>query len=225
MLKRVTFSGFDQWTSVEDLKALYREYPFVEFGFLLSDLYNGKDNRRRNPDVSVLENYREAKLPLSLHVCDNLAEKLVKENDWDGLYKALGDYMPLFDRIQYDSAFVVGFSDELTFPEDKQIILQLKDGNEGIWERYGHLPNVFAFQDNSGGTGVCDMKWRKPMGEYFGYSGGLCPENVVEAVKSINQVCDIDYWIDMESRVRTDDTFDVNKCRKVCELLVGEGLI
>jgi hypothetical protein len=48
---------------------------------------------------------------------------------------------------------------------------------------------------------------------------------VVEAVKAINQVCDIDYWIDMESRVRTDDTFDVNKCRKVCELLVEAGLI
>jgi hypothetical protein len=31
------------------------------------------------------------------------------------------------------------------------------------------------------------------------------------------------YWIDMESGVRTDDRFDIEKCRAVCEAVFGGG--
>jgi hypothetical protein len=31
------------------------------------------------------------------------------------------------------------------------------------------------------------------------------------------------YWIDMESGVRTDDRFDLGKCRAVCDAVYGGG--
>jgi len=225
MLKKVTFTGIDIRTKAAELIALHREFPFVEFGFLISDALTGKNKNPRFPAPVILKSLKKAHIPMALHLCGKFAMNAVKEDDWQGVYKVMGEYMTMFDRIQINSAIARHIRSCVHFPEGKQIILQLHDGNDVMWDQYGSMPNVVGFQDNSGGKGIFEGTWREPLGEFFGYGGGLSPENVVEAVRGIQEVCPTDFWIDMESGVRTNDWFDVKKCREVCEQLVRAGLI
>jgi phosphoribosylanthranilate isomerase len=52
-----------------------------------------------------------------------------------------------------------------------------------------------------------------------GYAGGIGPDNVADVLEQIGATGP--YWIDMESGVRTDDRFDLGKCRRVCEAVYG----
>ena len=65
LLKRVTFSGIDQQTRVQDLKKLYEKYPFVEFVFLYSQQANQK-GQGRYPRTVVLKGYKKAGLPMAV---------------------------------------------------------------------------------------------------------------------------------------------------------------
>lgn len=226
MLKRVAFTGIDQSVKAAEVAALHKEFPFTEFGFLISSALTGKNKNPRYPSVAMLKGYKKVNLPMALHVCGAMAMDLIKKDDWKAVRDLVGDAFSMFDRIQINAALARHMKDDVSFPSDKQIILQLHDGNDAMWEKYGYIQNVVGFQDNSGGTGRFDGEWRAPLGDFFGYGGGLNPENVVDAVRKINEVCvGVDYWIDMESGVRTREKFDLSKCRAVCESLVKNGLI
>jgi len=98
---------------------------------------------------------------------------------------------------------------------------------------------IFPLFDASGGHGKLTKNWPspfqaesqeygKPGADIFcGYAGGLGPENVVEEIQKIEQVVGSEgisprgmtdestIWIDMESKLRTDDKFDLEKCEQV----------
>jgi phosphoribosylanthranilate isomerase len=59
-------------------------------------------------------------------------------------------------------------------------------------------------------------------GRPVGYAGGIGPDNVVDIIKRINAAGP--YWIDMESKIRTDNWLDLKLCRAVCEAVYGEGM-
>ena len=70
--------------------------------------------------------------------------------------------------------------------------------------------------DVSGGRGI-DTPF-KPLnipGLKVGYAGGLNPDNVGEKLEHLMKNVNGEFWIDMESGVRTDDMFDLNKVYKV----------
>ena len=113
----------------------------------------------------------------------------------------------------------------VTFPEDKQIIIQLHEGTEALLECYKHLPNVVGFQDASGGHGIATEEWMLPETTPFGYAGGINPENVIDVVEDLNIICEEDFWIDMETGIRTDDRFDITKCEEICRKLTENGLV
>jgi len=224
MLKRVTFSGIDQQTKVQDLKKLYEKYPFVEFVFLYSQQANQK-GQGRYPRPVILKGYKKGGLPMALHLCGKIAHDLVHDSDWSVVQKDLAGYMDLFDRIQLNIPKTKRFSREMTFPDDKQIIIQLHEGTENLFECYKHLTNVVGFQDASGGRGITETEWILPETEPFGYAGGINPENVVDVVRELNEICETDFWIDMETGIRTNDKFDVAKCEEICRKLVENGLV
>ena len=224
MLKRVTFSGIDQQTKVQDLKKLYEKYPFVEFVFLYSQKANQK-GQGRYPRTVILKGYKKAGLPMALHLCGKIAHDLVHDSDWSVVQKDLAGYMDLFDRIQLNIPKTKRFSRELNFPDDKQIIIQLHEGTEDLFNCCKHLPNVVGFQDASGGRGIAETEWMLPETEPFGYAGGINPENVVDVVQELNEICEADFWIDMETGIRTNDKFDVAKCEEICRKLVENGLV
>ena len=224
MLKKITFSGIDTQTKISDIKKLYEKYPFIEFAFLYSQQANPK-GQGRYPRPVILKGYKNAGVPMALHLCGKIAHDLAHDGDWSVVYKELDGYMGLFNRIQMNIPRTNKFSKEITFPEDKQIIIQLHEGTEAFFDTYKNLDNIVGLQDSSGGHGVVETEWCLPETEPFGYAGGIAPENVVETVKAINEICDTDFWIDMETGIRTNDKFDIRKCEEICEKLVSNNLI
>lgn len=222
MLKRVSFSGIDQRTKPHDLLALYQQYPFVEFVYLLSE--NQKAGNRY-PRPVMLKAYQKLKLPMAVHLCGKIAMDLIHTNDWKPVHALLGNSWNLFSRIQLNIPKTSHFSRELTMPADKDIIIQLHEGTKDFFQHYKHLTNVQGFQDGSGGRGIINTEWMEPQTVFFGYAGGIGPDNAVETVQSIQRICPNDFWIDMESSIRTNDKFDVEKCRLVCQSLTEAGLV
>lgn len=220
MIKRVTFSGIDQWTKVKDVVEIYKSYPFVEFAYLYTENRNAGN---RYPQPVILKGYKKAGVPMAVHICGKAAHEVMKTGDWSPVYSAIGQYMDMFDRIQINIPKTSRFSRSVEFPADKKIIIQIHPGTEEMFSCYKSNPNVQGFQDGSGGHGIVCEDWMKPETGFFGYAGGICPENVVSVIGKIEAVCPSDFWIDMETGIRTNDRFDVEKCRQVCKAIAEAG--
>lgn len=224
MLNKVTFTGIDQKTKISDLEKLYKEYPFLEFGFLVSENNTNKNVENKYPSLVMLKGLKNKNIPLSLHVCGRLAREIVQHNNWQPLFDLMGEYMELFSRIQLNVAGTKKYLQEITFPENKQVIIQFNTSNTEMYELY-KSENVVGFQDNSGGTGKTETTWFENNDKYFGYAGGIGEENVIEVVESINKVHNENYWIDMETKIRTNDKFDIEKCKNICKKIKENKLI
>jgi phosphoribosylanthranilate isomerase len=77
--------------------------------------------------------------------------------------------------------------------------------------------------DTSFGTGKSPNRW-PPLphgGPLCGYSGGIRAENVREILSAISALRGSQYFIDMESGVRTNGRFDLEKCEAVCKAVFG----
>ena len=103
-------------------------------------------------------------------------------------------------------------------------------GARGILQCRGfeHFPDntdVDWLFDRSGGKGQLPAQWPvpKPTATFVGYSGGLGSETVADALNAITRQHpeSVPFWIDMEGAIRTDDGFDISKCRRVCEIVFG----
>ena len=85
------------------------------------------------------------------------------------------------------------------------------------WKPY--LGDVSVLLDASGGQGIdTPIKVLPNAGNPFkvGYAGGFNPENVADKLRYLLTNDEVgDFWIDMESGVRTDDWFDLDKVRRV----------
>jgi len=217
MLNRVTFTGVDNKTNVEDLVEFKKEFPFVEFGVLVSKNNTNTNVNNRYPNLSVINSLRNKNLNLACHLCGSIARNIVQKNEWQGVYDLLGDTFDIFDRFQLNVSGVHEFSTEVIFPKNKQFLIQLKE-DISLYNFYKYkFDNVFGFQDNSGGMGVFQDDWRVE-DKYFGYAGGLSEKNVVSVLDKLSNIAYNDFWVDMESSVRTDEWFDLEKCRKVAVL-------
>ena len=216
MLNRVTFTGVDDRTNIDDLVYLTSKYPFVEFGVLVSKNNSNSGTVNRYPNLTILKRLKNKGLNLSCHICGSIARQIVKKNDWSELEKLLGKDIEIFNRFQLNVSNIHKFSKEISFREDKEFIIQLKE-DTSLYDYYKVLPNVFGFQDNSGGLGKFEDNWMDS-DRYFGYAGGLSAENVEGVIEDLLVVNNADFWIDMESSVRTDDWFNTKKCEEVLKI-------
>ena len=71
ILKHITFTGIGVDTDLKELKAIQDEYPFVEWGVLISK--NWQENGPRFFDPSQLHILRYSGLNLSCHLCGFIA--------------------------------------------------------------------------------------------------------------------------------------------------------
>ena len=78
--------------------------------------------------------------------------------------------------------------------------------------------NYSALLDASGGRGINTGIDILHTSKKIGYAGGFNPDNVEEKLSYLLENVDGPFWIDMESGVRTDDWFDLNKVIKVMEI-------
>ena|ERR1019366_5603051 len=229
-IDRVTFSGVDDTVSLEDMIAVHKEYPHVEWGILLS---KGERPKPRYPTTGWVMGIAENGdlLKLSGHLCGRWMRELVL-----GYFTFLDtptgrQLFKQLPRIQINFAGLVHeiaptFYTELLVHGKKQFIFQMDGVNDYALPKaleYDGL-NVVPLFDKSGGTGKTPIDWPVPMGDYCGYAGGLGPNNLKEELHRIEKVVgDKTIWIDMETQVRTMkdevDTFDLEKVRACLEIV------
>ena len=237
MITQVTFTGIDERTDIVRLVKIQRKYPFVEFGFLVSRSRQGKENRY--PDLSVLEKLEGLGLNLSCHVCGSLAREIILENQTRrfarysdaSLRDYLGRFMSLFKRVQLNVAEAKDLPEEtlIWIPDGiEELIIQQNPARL----QFRHITYIGNFEpthlmDASGGRGKETNFIPHLWDNRTGYAGGLNPENIIRKIQPLFKVkprieYKDDFWIDMESGVRTDDWFDLDKVESVLKTLTED---
>ena len=199
-----------------ELLALSRDFP-IEWGILLHPTEQGVG---RFPAIANIQSVLALDLKFSAHLCGGYARDVVRG---DSLPDTLVCLLDRFRRIQINTAkrgvapdAIAGFAARF----GARGILQCRD--------FDHFPkntDVDWLFDRSGGKGLLAERWPVPgpAADFVGYSGGLGPDTVGPALTAIalQHPEHVPFWIDMEGAIRTDDVFDLSKCRRVCEVVFG----
>ena len=253
-LQRVTITGADDLTSLDELLEISAEYSFVEWGVLVSAA-NAKTMRYPSRNwMSRLASKLDASINVSIHVQGRWLRELLLGNK-DELLDGCGHLAWQAQRVQFnfhggtvdwnETAFLIAL---MTFPlsgREKQFIFQL-DNCQGsaILERvsrYAHGLNLVPFHDTSHGAGILPETWPDADKSLLalkrdlqvGYAGGLGPENLAEQIPLIAKAAgSTKFWIDMETKVRSPDPlvgsfFDLDKVRaalEICKPFIGVEL-
>lgn len=238
-LKHITFTGVDGKTDVRLLREIQKEYPIAEFGVLTSLHWYENGNRYLDPAaIGVLRSsIHEPNLHLSLHVCGSAAHSAAV-GDWDTIDKLTWGNLDIFKRVQLNVSnrkdnpeycwipLVIG--QELIVQQKDVDNVQLFDNTLKHWQSapYPHRDTISMLLDASGGRGIDTPLKVFPFTGKTGYAGGFNPDNAADKLDFLMQNHTMgDFWIDMESGVRTDDWFDLNKVVKVlesCRLVINE---
>jgi hypothetical protein len=232
-LTGVTITGADDDVDVLELARLSREYPFVEWGILISESQVGKP--RYPTALWTREFAREvcrmgSGMLSSYHLCGSFARDALL-----GTSERVDNCAAIGARIQINGAFSRlshrHFQDFVPMASRRkcEFILQCPSGEallraEGVANVVG-TGRVSALFDASGGSGLYPPAWPPPPpsrqaglpGLHTGYAGGIGPGNVESVLDTLESVNKDQFWIDMESGVRTDGGFDLDKVTLVLE--------
>mgnify|MGYP000647984843 CR=1 FL=1 len=209
----VAFTGIDRIDIIDDLKQLSRRYP-IEWGVLVDD---AQSSLALFPDSQVRQAFLTAGgLRLAAHVCGDDARKIA--NTSEGPVTDLTGYQ----RVQVNHSFEGSTQEQI----ETTIRFGRRIGARAMLQCKGDFPADCRLDwlfDVSFGTGVSPKTWPSLTngGPFCGYSGGIKPANVVDVLNAIDAASGTQYWIDMESGVRTDGWLDLNKCEDVCRAVFG----
>jgi len=227
-LQQITFTGIDGRTDLGALWEIQQEFPMVEWGVLVAKNWRENGNRYFNP--SYLDALRNRGLNLSCHLCGSIARAAVR-GDWEPFRLwACGNFY-LFDRCQINIAALRDNHDRFVPSEDlamfNEVILQQRSAdNCPLFMMSCRDEYVTTLLDASGGRGIDTPIVPLDMDHKIGYAGGITEDNVADKLRFLMD-CDRvhDFWIDMESGVRTDDWFDVDKAHRIlniCDKVLDE---
>lgn len=227
-MNRVTITGADNNTPVSALVDLSAEFPFVEWGILVSMRQEGG---YRFPSKYWMERFStkaaDNRLAVSMHVCGEWVRRILRGHmDWNGL----PEVRIVADRVQLNThaeehVSCVSMFDWMAQRSAKQFIIQLDGVNDHLLDAaLARRINAVGLFDCSHGAGVLPADWPAPQHHnvYTGYAGGLGPENVADQIYKIDQAhygtLQAGWWIDMEGRVRdSEEKLDLEKVRRVLE--------
>lgn len=219
-LQFCAMTGADDAVAPQDLASLEKEFPFVEWAILWMPERVGTP---RFPTLAWIKKFKEicADSHASLHLCGQGLIDFVEGRTVEA--------MEGFSRIQLNLKFAnAGDRIDLSLlaarvkaRPDVQFILQYtEDKKDTLLPLFRDVPNHALLFDASAGTGISPDKWSAPVpGHYCGYAGGLGPDNILENLRLLEAVVPAGTvtWIDMESKIRTDDQLDLSKVRQVLE--------
>ena len=216
-LEIATFTGVDARTSLDEVRAIQERYPKTEFGILVgSKTFASTDNRF--PPLPVVDKWRISGIGLSLHLCGQYSRAVTNE-DYDmlpALRLSAGFERAQVNAVEYpDMERIEKFAEAAPV---RSVVLQRRSA-----EHPPQHPQIEYLFDKSGGRGTEGFEhWPEPEKEgRCGYAGGISPDNAGKAMEFIDRHSDRRTWIDMESGVRTDDWFDLDKVREVCRIVFG----
>jgi len=219
-LKQITFTGADDTVRPEELAALSGEFPFIEWGILVSQSQVGG---HRFPSYEWIDRLIEVNeglrspMNLSMHVCGSWVRNLLLGKDEIPLR------MDQFQRVQLNfhaertPCDPEAFAESLKKIGNKQFIFQFDGagGNKHMEAVQGQGINVAPLFDISGGRGILPEEWPEPLDvAYQGYAGGLGPDNLSEQLAKItNRAEGRDIWVDMETKLYGPGLqFNFHKC-------------
>jgi hypothetical protein len=223
-LQMVTITGADDSTDIQHMIALSREFPFVEWGILVS---RSQEGGFRFPGQRWMKNLFletvELNMKFSMHLCGRWVRELLKGS------ALIGELPYAYFACQRIQINTHAHPHELTsrgvdqlLGLDRDLIFQWDGVNDGLaLEMLQHTSRVAALYDTSGGAGILPGNW-PVMDERIacGYAGGLGPDNLIEQLSRIEVAAQgRPYWIDMERSVRSpdDSILDLDKVRAVLE--------
>ena len=219
-LKCVTCSGTNEFTKIDDLFALYQEFPSVEFGIQVS----GKKCSSGSARLAWLNNLKNQvlrkrkSLPLALHLNQDWVEGFC-----DGIkIPELQELLSWTDRQGNNKAPEIGrLESQMKKYPHLRFILSYNDANADlIGQIYQRHQVVFdCLFDESFGEGVAPSQRHSPVfaDVIQGYAGGLSPENVSSELEKIAELVPLDavIFVDAEGKLKGDDGhFDYAKARE-----------
>lgn len=231
----VTITGADDATDPAELVKIGTEYPFVEWAILI-----GSNVGPRFPSVAwirELVKHREAtdqRMNLSLHVCGKFLREIASGHS--SLYGRISSDLYAFSRVQLNwhgwrQATEVGVGVYDAFRRlrsdspnwNPRLIFQFDGVNDELWRPSGAMFRCAGLFDRSHGAGVLPDEWPEASTAIeCGYAGGLGPDNLEQEIPKIAEKASKirPHWIDMETRVRTDDdsSMDLDRVRKCLEI-------
>jgi hypothetical protein len=211
-LKNVTIIGADDSVTPKDLIDMSAQYPFVEWGILLS---RSKQGSKRFPSRAWIQKLcslaqdSHTRPGISWQLCGAWLEDLcmgkiscphLKTDAYDRL--AL-----IFNAHNYKFSFGL-FLERLSEMKEKghHIIFQM----DGVNDILVHLAKragikAQALFDLSHGTGKTPNGWPSPLpGIKCGYAGGIGPDNIQQELQKIAAVTACtSTWIAIETKVRS----------------------
>lgn len=230
----VTLTGVDKYTNIEKLMDLSQKYPFVEWGILYSEVRQGAEFRYpywkwiQDTFLEEIIN-RNIDINLAFHLCGSIVQDFIKGTHRVKFFYDLEEQL-LEPNADINLRYQLNFNLKKTPIENQSLIDCIKHQPCNVVTQHNksnasvvNLPLTENHQilfDASGGRGVGPVQWNEPFPNKFcGYAGGLGPDNVVQELEKILTFFpDIDmplFWIDMETKIRTDDHFDLDKCEQV----------
>lgn len=217
IINKVTFTGADDNTDIKLMQQIQKEFSFVEWGILISS----NSGRNRYPSEDFILNLKDKKLNLALHICGKHSRNIMSDGIIDIKYDFFNRYQINFNFLHTPHNLENYKKLVTTFP-DKKFILQYNLSNDLAIKTILSMVethNTNILYDSSGGRGTELKSIKGPYsGIYTGYSGGLNPTNIDDICSKLwNHENDSNVWIDMETGVRTDDIFDLDKVYSVLQ--------
>ncbi|UDF03030.1 phosphoribosylanthranilate isomerase [Asticcacaulis sp. AND118] len=208
----IAFTGLDTPDLIPGLIRLSQRYP-IEWGILIDD--TRKDDPLF-PDAAARQRFLETPgLRFAAHVCGQAAHEIANAPD------AACIDLSGFQRVQVNHSFAGSTAAQI----EHTVRFGRRNGIRMLLQCSETFPEDSRLDwlfDTSFGTGQAPARWPAlPNGPFCGFSGGIGPHNAAEVVRAINAPKGRLYWIDMESRIRTDGWLDLIKCERVCREVYG----
>lgn len=251
----VTITGADDAVNPTDLARLSTRYPFVEWGILFSEKREGQprypSSEWRTRFGALVEDMREStSMLVSLHLCGRAARET-----WAGEARWVAE-LEEAQRVQLNGVKGPREKGELagkTFERwGREFIVQVRSHEDlplAVFEAaMSHVnalelhgdPPAFGIAtsilfDVSGGQGIRPKEWPLPVpGVKMGFAGGINPENLLSVLMPLFKAWkalphgQAPFWIDMETGVRVNDVFSLERVERVLRLvehafIMGDG--
>jgi hypothetical protein len=219
-LTKVTITGADDGVDLRALAALSEQFPFVEWGLLLSNKRFGEKRYPSTrwlleaPDVLGFER-------LSYHLCGEFARRVMGGDPTMVPREIKRIQLNGFGTYRLPCLIAADMCKELEF------VLQCSDAgalhHADQLREQGGLSNVVALWDPSGGLGIsfAEQTWFPLARDNkipIGYAGGINESNVEDTIAMLCTGTGDPLWIDLESGARTDDVFDLAKVERILKL-------
>ena len=207
----ITFTGVDRPELLPGMIELAANYP-IEWGILIDP---AQEEHPLFPARDEISKIVSSPLRFSAHVCGKPAIAIANGHNPDINLSGFSRLQLNHSREGSDEQAI---ANAYAYAVSTGLRLALQcQGDFPVDSRCDWLYDV------SFGTGIKVTEWPTidEIFPFYGFSGGLSAKTVKDALANFKITSDplANFWIDMESGVRTDDLFDLDKCKQICELV------